>query len=68
MHPKLMLGLAAAVCQPLAPMRPPAVGWWRTTLTSASGPWADRLDGDGTRHWTGKPNSLTASARVDARI
>jgi len=28
---------------------------------------ADRLNGDGTKHWTGKPNSLTAVAKIDGK-
>jgi len=71
MHPKpflLMLGLAAAaVCQPLAPMRPPAVPLVAHDPYFSIWSTADRLDADGTRHWTGKPNSLTAFARVDGK-
>src|SRR5437879_6408431 len=29
---------------------------------------ADHLNGDGTKHWTGKANSLTAYARIDGKV
>ncbi|MDE3165170.1 MAG: DUF4965 domain-containing protein, partial [Acidobacteriota bacterium] len=29
---------------------------------------ADQLSADGTRHWTGKPNTLTAFARIDGTV
>jgi hypothetical protein len=75
MHPKchskrlvLMLGLAAgAVCQPLAPMRPPAVPLVTHDPYFSIWSMADRLNSDGTKHWTGKPNSLTAFARIDGK-
>src|SRR5436309_498895 len=64
----LVLGLAAvAVCQPLAPMRPPAVPLVAHDPYFSIWSMADQLNGDGTRHWTGKPNSLTAEARIDGK-
>jgi len=64
----LLLGLAGAtLCQPLAPMRPPAVPLIAHDPYFSIWSMADQLNVDGTKHWTGKPNSLTAFARIDGK-
>src|SRR6266496_2781687 len=71
MHSKpavLLLGLAAAaVCQPLGPMRPPAVPLVAHDPYFSVWSMADRLNAEGTKHWTGKNNTMTAYARVDGK-
>src|ERR1035437_567673 len=59
----LLLGLFSATAQ----MRPPAVPLVAHDPYFSIWSMADRLNGEGTKHWTGKPNTLTAYARIDGK-
>ena len=59
----MLLGLSGAAAQ----MRPPAVPLVAHDPYFSIWSMADRLNGDGTKHWTGKPNTLTAYARIDGK-
>ncbi len=56
-----------AAAQQLAPMRPPAVPLVAHDPYFSVWSMTDRLNAEGTRHWTGKPNSLSALLRVDGK-
>jgi hypothetical protein len=58
-----LLGLFCAAAQ----MRPPAVPLVAHDPYFSIWSMADHLNGDGTKHWTGKPNTLTAYARIDGK-
>ena len=57
----------AGWAQALAPMRPPAVPLVAHDPYFSIWSMADHLNGDTTRHWTGKPNSLAAMVRIDGK-
>src|ERR1035441_4368482 len=67
MKPRTGLFRFVALAQPLAPMRPPAVPLVAHDPYFSIWSMADRLTGDGVKHWTGKPNSLCALLRVDGK-
>ena len=55
-------------CRPsqrLAPIRPSAVPLFAYAPYFSIWSVADHLTDEGTRHWTGKPNSLSAAIRTD---
>ncbi|MEO8370015.1 MAG: DUF4965 domain-containing protein [Candidatus Solibacter sp.] len=58
-----LLGLFSAAAQ----MRPPAVPLVAHDPYFSIWSMADRLNADGTKHWTGKNNTITAYARIDGK-
>jgi Glutaminase A six helical-hairpin domain/Domain of unknown function (DUF5127)/Domain of unknown function (DUF4964) len=59
----LVLSAAAATAQ----LRPPAVPLVAHDPYFSIWSMTDRLNADGTKQWTGKPNSMTAFARIDGK-
>ena len=62
-----LLFAIAGLAQTLAPMRPPAVPLVAHDPYFSIWSMADHLNDEGTKHWTGKPNTVTAAIRVDGR-
>jgi len=57
----------AGLAQTLTPMRPPAVPLVAHDPYFSIWSMADHLNDEATKHWTGKPNTLTAAIRVDGK-
>src|SRR5665213_3085193 len=57
----------ACVAQQTVPMRPPAVPLVAHDPYFSIWSMADHLNEENTKHWTGKPNTLTAAIRVDGK-
>src|SRR5262245_50752992 len=62
-----LLAASFARAQQGAPFRPPAVPLVAHDPYFSIWSMADRLTDSPTSHWTGKPNSLAAMARVDGK-
>src|SRR5436190_7945321 len=60
----ILLGAFGAAAQ----MRPPAVPLVAHDPYFSIWSMSDTLNGDGTKHWTGKPNTIAASARIDGKL
>ena len=55
-------------CTAGAQWRPPAVPLVAHDPYFSIWSLSDTLNGDATKHWTGKPNTLTAYARIDGKV
>src|ERR1039458_2766915 len=57
-----------SACAAGAQWRPPAVPLVTHDPYFSIWSMSNTLNGDATKHWTGKPNTLTAYARIDGKV
>ncbi len=67
LHPLAALFTVACLTAPAQEFRPPAVPLVAHDPYFSIWSMADRLTDSGAAHWTGKPNSLAAMARIDGK-
>ena len=66
-HKILLLACACAAAWSQTSFRPPAIPLIAHDPYFSVWSMADRLNSEGLKHWTGKPNSLNAMVRIDGR-